>query len=53
MEPGEILSSARNLERYDFVARRNFGLDNQPSSNGPVNINVMADQAAIQVLNPS
>ena len=32
MEPGEILDSARNIERFDRVARRNFGLDNQPNS---------------------
>jgi len=33
--------------------RRNFDLDNQPSSNGPVTLNIMADNAAVQVLNPS
>jgi len=53
MEPGEILSSARDVERIDSVARRNYGLDNHPSSNGPINFNIMVDQAAIQVLNPS
>ena len=53
MEPGEILSSARNVERLDYVARRNYGLDNQPASNGPVNVHILTNQAAIQVLNPS
>ncbi len=30
MEPAEILDSARNLERFDYVARRNYGLEHQP-----------------------
>ena len=30
MKPGEILDSARNLERLDLVARRSYGLENQP-----------------------
>jgi hypothetical protein len=53
MEPGEILSSARNLERWDYVARRNHGLDNQPASHGPVTLNILADNAAVQVLSPT
>ncbi len=30
MEPAEILDSARNLERLDYVAQRNYGLEHQP-----------------------
>jgi hypothetical protein len=29
MEPAEILDNVRNLERFDFVARRNYGLEHQ------------------------
>jgi hypothetical protein len=36
MEAGEILDSARNLERFDFVARRNFRLENQTGDSGPL-----------------
>jgi hypothetical protein len=50
MEPGEILNSARNLERFDYVARRNFRLDKQPPSNGRINIALLTDQVAIQYL---
>jgi hypothetical protein len=48
MEPGDILDSARNLERFDYVARRNYGLDNQPPANGGIHIGVLTGQVAIQ-----
>ena len=34
MEPAAILDSARNLERFDYVARRNYGVENQPPPGG-------------------
>ncbi|MGH8092682.1 MAG: hypothetical protein ACREIF_04340 [Chthoniobacterales bacterium] len=52
MEPGEILDKARNLERLDFVARRNYGLENQPPG-GAVNVNILTNRAAIQILPPA
>jgi hypothetical protein len=52
MEPGEILNSARNLERIDSVARRNYGLENQPPASGPVTFNIMAGRMAFQAENP-
>jgi hypothetical protein len=48
MEPGEILDSARNLERIDYVARRNFRLDQQPPAGGGIHIGVLTGQVAIQ-----
>jgi hypothetical protein len=51
MEPADILDSARNLERFDFVARRNFGLDNQPAGGGVVNLNILCNQSLIQEVN--
>lgn len=50
MEPGEILGNARNFEQFDRVARRNFGLDSIPPSGGLINVNVLTNQAAIQVI---
>ena len=38
MEPAEILDNTRNLERFDYVARRNFGLENQSTPNGPLTL---------------
>ena len=51
LPPSEILESARNLEQFDRVARRNFGLENQPAGNGPLNLNVLANHSAIQIIN--
>jgi hypothetical protein len=48
MEPGDILDSARNLERFDYVARRNFRLDNQPPTGGGIHIGLLTGQVAIQ-----
>ena len=50
MEPGEILDSARNLERFDFVARRNYGLENQPPPGGVLNLAILTNRAAFQVI---
>jgi hypothetical protein len=50
MEPAEILRSARNLERFDFVARRNYGLEHQPNVGGPINFNILANRAAVQLV---
>ena len=54
MQPGAILDSARNIEQFDRVARRNFGLDDRPPSGGILNLAVLTNQAAIQVVsNPT
>ena len=52
MAPAEILDSARNLERFDYVARRNSGLELQPSGSCPVNVNILTNRSAIQILSP-
>ena len=53
MEPCEILDSARNLERFDYVARRNFGLDEQPPGGGTINLAILANQAAVVAVSDS
>lgn len=52
MEPAEILDGARNLERFDFVARRNYGLENQPAPGGQFTVNVLANHSAVQFVSP-
>jgi hypothetical protein len=47
-KPGDILDSARNLERIDYVARRNYRLDQQPPAGGGIHIGVLTGQFAIQ-----
>ena len=53
MEPAEILDSARNLERFDYVARRNYRLENQPGESGPLNLNILGHHTAVQIINKS
>jgi nucleotide-binding universal stress UspA family protein len=52
MEPGEILDTARNLEQFDRVARRTYGLDDRPPGTGSLNLAILTGQAAIQVIAP-
>jgi hypothetical protein len=51
MEPGEILDSARNMERFDLVARRNYGLDNRSGSSGPLTLSLLANHSAVLIIN--
>ena len=48
MEPAEILDSARNLERFDYVARRNYELEHQPAA-GVLNFQMLSNKTAIQI----
>ena len=50
MEPSQILGNARNFEQFDRAARHNFGLDSIPPGGGVVNVNVLTNQAAVQVI---
>jgi len=50
MQPGAILDSARDIEQLDRVARRNYGLDNQPQIGGLINVAIMTNRAAVQVV---
>jgi hypothetical protein len=52
MPAAEILNQARNLERFDFLARRNYGLSDSTQPHGPLNLHILTDQAAIQVNAP-
>jgi len=52
MQPAEILDSARNLERFDFVARRNYRLENQPGDSGPLSISLLGNHNAVQIISP-
>jgi hypothetical protein len=51
MEPAEILDSARNLERFDFVARRNYRLETPLGDNSPLNLSVLGNHTAVQIIN--
>ena len=51
MEPADLFGNARNLERFDFVARRNYGLENQPPAAGALNLAILTGQAAVHIVN--
>jgi len=55
MEPDVILEHAREIELNDRWSRRNFGLnDNQPPGGGPIQIAILTNRAAVQVIsNPA
>lgn len=53
MEPVDLLTHARNVERYDFVARRNFGIADTQPGNGALSLNILTNQALVQVVEKS
>ena len=50
LKPAEILDRAREIELQDRWSRRNYGLDNQPPSGGPINIAFLANPSAVQIV---
>lgn len=50
LPPAEILGNARNLERFDLVARRNYGLDRQSPACEILNLSVLGNHTAIQIV---
>jgi hypothetical protein len=52
MAPGEIFDSARNLEPFDYVARRNYRLENIPADGGPLSISPLGTHCAVQIITP-
>lgn len=49
MQPGAILESVHEVEKFDRMARRNFGLSDGTTSNGSLSIHILAGQAAVSV----
>jgi hypothetical protein len=49
MGPDDILNRASQLERFDTVARRTFGLNEAPPSQGSLTLSVLTNHAAVQV----
>jgi hypothetical protein len=52
MAPDDILNRASQLERFDSVARRTFGLDNAEKGTGALNLNVLCGGRAIVQIAP-
>jgi len=51
MPPEEILDRADEVDRYERVARRNYGLDNPAAGSGAVNLNVLCGGRAVVQVN--
>jgi hypothetical protein len=51
MPAEEILDRADQVERYDRLARRNYGLDNPASGSGALNLNVLCGGRAVVQIN--
>ena len=49
LPPSEILERARNVEQFDRLSRRNFGLDHQPATGGPLSLALLGTHCAIQI----
>jgi hypothetical protein len=48
----EVLTRSAQLEKIDTIARRTFGLNDPPPSQGALNLNVLTNHAAIEVVAP-
>jgi hypothetical protein len=54
MQPRAILESIHEVEKFDRMARRTYGLsDGQPTGRGTFALNILSGQAAIQVISKS
>ena len=49
MDPDEILTRSAQFEKIDTIARRTFGLNEAPSSQGSLTLSVLTNHAAVQV----
>lgn len=48
MEPGDVLEGIHEIEKYDRMARRNFGLGDS-TVGGSLSVLVLTNQAAVTV----
>lgn len=48
MEPGAVLKGIHEIEKYDRMARRNFGLGDS-TGGGSLNVNILTNQALVQI----
>jgi hypothetical protein len=49
MQPGAILEGIHEIENYDRIARRNFGLGDSAGAGGSLSLNILTGSAAIQI----
>jgi hypothetical protein len=50
MQPNSILDRVNDIEKYDRLARRNYGLsDKQDKAQGTLNLNVLAGRGRTRI----
>jgi IS30 family transposase len=49
MCPDEILTRSAQFEKIDTIARRTFGLNNAPSGQGCLSLNILTNHSLVQV----
>jgi uncharacterized protein YjcR len=49
MHPDEILSRSAQFEKIDTIARRTFGLNDAPCSQGSLSLNILTNHSLVQV----
>jgi hypothetical protein len=50
LDADEILTRSARLEKIDTIARRMFGLNDVPSREGALSLNILANHSAVQVV---
>ena len=50
MEPAAVLDGIHEIEKFDRMARRNYGLSDGQSAGGSLSLNNLTNQAAVQVI---
>lgn len=50
MQPSAVLKSIHEIEKYDRMARRNFGLGDSSGAGGTLSLRLLTQGAAIEVL---
>jgi len=49
MDADEILTRSAQFEKIDTIARRTFGLNEAPPSQGSLSLNVLTNHSVVQV----
>ena len=49
MQPKSILDRVHDLERYDRLARRNYGLSDTQAGSGSLNLNVLTGRGGMLI----
>ena len=49
MQPAAVLDGIHEIEKYDRMARRNYGLSDSTGAGGSLSLNILTGQAVVQI----